>query len=377
MRDLPSLTLTLTLALALALTSHAQAAPEKASSNSAQSSVETTTAPASQATAQPDAAAEPDSYASRPEVRNFALAIAQRHGLEAGALLALLGEAQAQPGIIRLMDRHVTGEPSWAGYKKRFVNARRIRDGVSFMASHEAALARAVQTWGVPASIISAIIGVETGYGRNTGSYRVLDALTTLAFDYPRRGAFFREQLEDFLVHVNEDQLDARTMRGSYAGAIGIPQFMPGSIRRWGVDFDQDGHRDLITSATDAIGSVAHYLQGHGWQAGAATGWWARSRGEQWQSQVSSRFEPDHTIAELARLGVVAQAPAKPAPETRVALVAFQSPADPVGLYLATTNFQAITRYNRSSFYAMAVIELAAAIEAERRQSVTKASAGR
>jgi membrane-bound lytic murein transglycosylase B len=304
---------------------------------------------------------------SRPEVRAFAEELDRRHGLAADATLELLAEAQAQPAIIALMDRHVTGDPSWLRYRARFVTARRIQEGTAFMADHEAALERASRTYGVPPEIITAIIGVETAYGRNTGSYRVLDALTTLAFDYPRRGAFFRDELEAFLVHARDDRIDARSIRGSYAGAIGIPQFMPGSILRWAVDFDNDGRRDLLGSAEDAIGSVARYLQAHGWQAGEPGGWLARAHGEGWKSRISTRFAPEHTVAELGQHGVHVQPGAgKPAGQTRVALIALDSPGVRPTLYLGTTNFEAITRYNRSSFYAMAVIDLASGIEADR-----------
>ena len=320
--------------------------------------------------ASPEASAVPQRtpLASRPEVRAFVEDLARRQGLPADATLDLLSEAHVQPTIIALMDRHVTGEPSWLRYRARFVTARRIQDGVAFMASHEAALDRASRTYGVSAEIIAAIIGVETAYGRNTGSYRVLDALTTLAFDYPRRSAFFRDELEAFLIHARDDRVDARAIRGSYAGAIGIPQFMPGSILRWAVDFDHDGRRDLVGSAEDAIGSVARYLQGHGWQAGEPSGWLARAQGEDWRSRVSPRFEPSHTVAELGQYGIHAQPGAgKPAAQTRVALVALDSPGVRPTLYLATANFEAITRYNRSSFYAMAVVDLAAGIATERR----------
>jgi len=201
---------------------------------------------------------------------------------------------------------------------------------------------------------------VETEYGRNTGGYRVLDALATLAFDYPRRATFFRSELEHFLIFAREENVPATELRGSYAGAVGIPQFMPGSLRRWGVDFDGDGRRDLIASPEDAIGSVANFLHEHGWEPGRPTAVPARVTGQAYASLLELGVEPFVTAGELSRYGVAPAAPL--ARDTLVALIELESPRARSQFYLGLHNFYVLTRYNQSSFYAISVIELARAI---------------
>jgi membrane-bound lytic murein transglycosylase B len=237
------------------------------------------------------------------------------------------------------------------------VNARRIDAGVAFWRTHAATLDRAARTFGVPAEVVVAIIGVETEYGRQTGSFGVLDALATLAFDYPRRADYFRAELEQYLLYTRESGLDATALKGSYAGAIGLPQFMPGSIRRFGVDFDGDGRRDLRASRADAIGSVANFLAAHGWVAGAPVAVPAAVQGEAYRAFANGEVVPIYRPEVLQEAGVELAAPVDP--DAPCVLIELESPDAPPVHLVGLQNFYALTRYNRSSFYAAAVNELA------------------
>src|SRR5947208_2028713 len=207
-------------------------------------------------------------YANRADVRMFVDELAKEQGFDRRQLLRWFAAAQFQPKIVAAMQRPIVEPPKWFEYARQFLSAERIDGGVAYFRAHEDDLARAEREYGVPSEIIVAIIGVETFYGRNVGSYRVFDALTTLAFDYPRRAAFFRGELRDFLLLMHEQGISPLAPKGSFAGAMGVPQFMPGSYRRFAVDFDGDGRIDLWESGADVVGSVAHYLARHDWQAG-------------------------------------------------------------------------------------------------------------
>jgi membrane-bound lytic murein transglycosylase B len=269
-----------------------------------------------------------------------------------------------QPSIIRAMTPQVKGSRSWVQYRGRFLTRERIDGGVAFWARHEQALARAWEAYGVPPQIVVAIIGVETEYGRMMGGYRVADALATLAFDYPRRADFFRGELEEFLLLVREQNGDALGFRGSFAGAVGLPQFMPGSYRRYAVDFDGDGRRDLRGSAVDAIGSVANFLVQHGWQQGGPIAVPATLESTEARSLADGRVETTRTAAEL-RVAQVAFAAGIDDGQPSV-LVELDSVDAPSEYWVGFDNFYVITRYNRSSFYAISVLELAQAIHAAR-----------
>jgi len=213
----------------------------------------------SSASATADAAADAR-YAGREDVRQFIAEMVDRHGFAGKELRKLFSQARFQPTIIKAITPPT--EPrakSWQAYRALFLTPQRIEAGIEFRERHREALSRAVELYGVPEEIIVAIIGVETVYGRNTGNYRVIDALTTLAFDYPPRAEFFRTELENYLLFARDAGIDTLSLRGSYAGAIGIPQFMPGSYRRYAVDLDGDGKQDLSGSFADAIGSVANF----------------------------------------------------------------------------------------------------------------------
>lgn len=300
-------------------------------------------------------------FADNPEVVDFARDLAQREGFNADQLLAQFAQMRPNAKVLELIKPPVSPvQRSWERYRPRFLNERRINWGVQFWQENQIALARARATYGVPEEIIVAIIGVETEYGRNMGNFRVMEALATLAFYYPRRADFFRTELEQFLLLARENGMDPVNVRGSFAGAIGIPQFMPGSQRRYAVDFDGDRKIDLYGSVDDAIGSVARFLEQHGWQAGQAIAVPARTRGEPEPSLIEAGIQPTLKVADLAQQGITGSAD----PQAVVTLVDLVSPGRATEYWLGFNNFYVITRYNRSSFYAMSVFQLAEEIRA-------------
>ena len=298
-------------------------------------------------------------FAARPELDDFVRRMIEVHGFDDASLRRTFGGVRRNAQVLRLIAPPASGfRRSWEAYRSRFVEPVRIREGVEFWGSHAAALERAMAVYGVPAEFVVAIIGVETIYGRITGDFRVIDALATLAFDYPRRADYFRGELEQFLLLARETDLDPFSVLGSYAGAIGLPQFMPTSVRNFAVDFDGDGRIDLRASATDAIGSVARFLAEHGWVRGAPTHFGARIAPDaRLTPLLEAGIEPSLGAAELAAHGVSATDALPEA--TTVALIDLDTAGAPTTYVLGARNFYVITRYNRSSFYAMAVIELA------------------
>ena len=300
-------------------------------------------------------------FTSNPDVVDFARDLEQREGFNADRLLEQFAQIRPNAKVLELIKPPVSPvQRSWERYRPRFLNERRINWGVQFWQENQIALARARATYGVPEEIIVAIIGVETEYGRNMGSFRVLEALATLAFYYPRRADFFRTELEQFLLLARENGMDPVNVRGSFAGAIGIPQFMPGSQRRYAVDFDGDRKVDLYGSVDDAIGSVARFLEQHGWQAGQAVAVPARFREAPEQRLIEAGIQPTLKVADLAQLGITGSAD----PQAVVTLVDLVSPGRTTEYWLGFNNFYVITRYNRSSFYAMSVFQLAEEIRA-------------
>jgi membrane-bound lytic murein transglycosylase B len=342
------------------------------------------------------------------EVGLFIDDMVARNGFDRAALNKIFSKTRYIDSAIRLIKPAPAGRPkNWTAYRLRFVEPVRIDRGVQFWNKYEGELARAEAEYGVPAEIIVAIIGVETIYGSNTGNFRVMDAITTLAFDYPdtpnrdARTQFFRGELENTLLFARESGIDPFTLLGSYAGAIGLPQFMPSSIRQYAVDFDGDGKIDLRNSPVDAIGSVAHFLSVHGWRrdlplvypvtvpaaapsampviaasdasanapAAAATGTAdtppAAGGPPSWQALLDKGLEATFSIDEIRAAGVV-PAIEPEAGDMKYGLVDLQNGNGPTEYWLATDNFFAITKYNRSYFYAMSVIDLGGAIKAAR-----------
>jgi membrane-bound lytic murein transglycosylase B len=312
-------------------------------------------------------------YAQRADVRMFVDELVAGHEFGRRQLLRWFAAAQFQPKIVTAMERPIVEPPKWFEYAPQFLSAERIDGGVAYFRAHEDDLVRAEREYGVPPEIIVAIIGVETFYGRNVGSYRVFDALTTLAFDYPRRSAFFRGELKDFLLLMHEQGISPLVPKGSFAGAMGVPQFMPGSYRRFAVDFDGDGRIDLWESGADIVGSVAHYLARHDWQAGQPVLLPATIDTDE-QDTIARKL--DGGISERRPMwswetdGVTADALASEVPAEPVGLLMLEEPSvngeARASYWIACPNFYAITRYNRSRLYASAVFQLAQAIKAAR-----------
>lgn len=305
----------------------------------------------------------------------FAEEVAARHGFDAAAVRELLAPLVPNPVVLRaIAPPSEPGVRSWQRYRARFINRKRIDDGVRFWQSHSEVLKRAEAEFGVPASIMVAIIGVETEYGRNKGRFLVLDALATLAFAYPPRAAFFRDELEQYLLMTRENRLDPATVRGSFAGAIGIPQFMPGSLRRYATDFDGDGRIDLFGSPEDAIGSVGRFLSLHGWQAGQPVTEPLPGIPEQAAALVGAGIRP---VLDEPSLLAADVAPTWRPSRYPVALIDLDTPDQPAEYWWGHANFYVITRYNRSNFYAMSVAQLASEIARAREQASPRRSSSK
>ena len=311
-------------------------------------------------------------YGLRDDVVRFADAVAERRDLDAAWVRRALAQARFIPNVIRFIMPPAAGTAkNWAAYRARFVEPIRIRAGVAFWRANERWLAQAEEIYGVPPEAVVGIVGVESIFGRQMGNFRVLDALATLAFDFPTgrkdRSAFFKDELESWFVLCKSEGVDPAAWRGSYAGALGMAQFMPSSFNRYAVDFDGDGHVDLHTSAADVIGSVANYLAEFGWKRGLATRFDVKPPVE--TSERAALLAPDilptFTAADMVARGASLGDDAL-ACESLLALVELQN-GDAAPSYVAgTTNFYALTRYNWSSYYAMAVIALGEATRAAR-----------
>ncbi len=318
-------------------------------------------------------------YGRRADVMQFADEVAQRQDLDVAQLRSALAQSRFMPTVAKLIMPPPAGTAkNWAAYRDRFIEPQRIAAGVAFWQANERWLKQAEDVYGVPAEIVIGIIGVETLYGQHMGGFRVIDALATLAFDFPPgrkdRSAFFKDELEQWLVLSHREGRDPLTAKGSYAGAMGMPQFMPSSVTKYAVDFDGDGHIDLHANTADVIGSVARYLADFGWQRGLITHLQvsppadAAQRAELLAPDILPSFTAQEFIdhgavfgsqAELARIG-------GPAGSTRLALVELQNAGAAPSHVAGTGNFYAITRYNWSSYYALAVIELGAAVRRAR-----------
>jgi len=280
-----------------------------------------------------------------------------QHGFTANSVRNLLAKAKLKNSIIKAMNRPGEAKP-WYEYRKIFIKPSRIRGGVHFMQQHHQLLQAAQQRYGVPAEIITAIIGVETIYGKNTGSFRVLDALYTLAFHYPKRADFFRSELEKFLIMTRQEGINPLTPKGSYAGAMGLGQFMPSSFLRYAVDFDGDGKRKLW-EITDSIGSVANYLKAFGWQTGQPIILATQVQADKADSLLELGLKPKYSLQTLQQRGLrfTGRLPSN----TLGSLVMLKTELGKA-YWLALDNFYVITRYNHSRRYAMAVTQLAEAI---------------
>lgn len=316
-------------------------------------------------------------YADRPETQQFIEEMQQRHGFDKDALSYIFRRAEYLPSVIKYISPPKDpGVRSWQRYRSRFIEPVRIKAGVAFWDRHADAIRAASEKYGVPEEIIVGIIGVETIYGRNTGNFQAVSALATLAFDYPRRAELFRGELESLLLMAREQHRDPLDYQGSYAGALGLPQFLPSSVRNYAVDFDGDGQIDLLGSAKDAIGSVARYMQMHGWEAGGPVAVRASLDADtNLAPLLANDITPAFDSATLASHGVRATSSAKGA--GKAAFVELVTPGQDSEYWLGYQNFYVITRYNRSSFYAMSVFQLGEAVKAARAAATTKETQAR
>ena len=294
----------------------------------------------------------------RPEIEAFIEDMGKKHGYEAGPLRRLFSQVQPRPSIIRAMSAPGTARP-WHEFRRRNVEGR-IDNGVRFWAQNAAALERAGREFGVPPELIVATIGIETLYGRNMGTFKVIDALSTLAFDYPPRAEFFKRELEEYLLLVRDSGIDSAT-RGSYAGAIGIPQFIPSSYRKWAVDFDGDGRRDLVNSPADAIGSIGNYYHSFGWKSGGPVVAPADPGGADVPTLIAAGIRPHIKVGALKAQGFKVQGNVDD--EIEATVFSLETENGP-RVMLGFNNFYVITRYNRSQNYAMAVHELSRELRA-------------
>ena len=290
-------------------------------------------------------------YSENDETVEFIDYMAQKHGYEKSYLEAIFQRAKYQERVVRIMNRQPEGTMTWERYRGIMVNESRISAGKEFIKSHKQDLKRAEEIYGVPAEIIASIIGIETRYGRIKGNIRVIDSLSTLAFDYPRRSKFFKVQLEEFLLLSREENFNLEEIEGSIAGAMGYGQFMPDSYRDYAVDFDNDGVRDILNNPIDAIGSVANFLNKKGkWKPNVPIAMRAKAISE--VKEFTSSFRPYMTEIELEKLGLEA---AKIIPSNLKFVPISLNLDDGYEYWLGFDNYQSISRYNRSKLYVMAV----------------------
>lgn len=311
-------------------------------------------------------------FGPREDLMRYAAELAAAQGWDAAELQGQLAQAQSLPVVQRLIMPAASGAAKdWAAYRARFVEPRRLQAGLAFWAENEAALAQAEQRFGVPAEVIAGLIGVETFYGRIMGGFRVVDALATLAFDFPTgrsdRSEFFRGELTEFLKLCRREHLDPFSVKGSYAGAMGLPQFMPGSWNRYAIDFNGDGHVDLVAEPADAIGSVANYLAEHGWKRDMPVSYTISAPAGGMPAQLLlPDIKPTFGSAELQAAGLALPDAAREHLGP-LAVVELQNGAKQRPTYvLGTENFYTLTRYNWSAYYAMAVVELGRSLAALR-----------
>lgn len=307
------------------------------------------------------------------EVSEFIDHMVNDDGFDRAALESTLSQARYVEKAVQLMKPAPPGRPkNWQAYRARFVEPVRIDAGVAFWNQYADALSRAEQEFGVPAEIIVGILGVETIYGRNTGNFRVMDAIATLAFAYPdtptrdARMAYFRRELESTLQYARDAQIDPFSLTGSYAGAIGLPQFMPSSIQTFAVDFDGDGRIDLRNSPIDAIGSVANFLRQHGWRSGEPVAYpvLVSDTNTAWYGLLGQGLKAGFSLPALEQAGVTPRF--DPPADLQYGLIDLQNGNDSTEYWIGTDNFFAITQYNRSYFYAMSVMELGRAVRSAR-----------
>ena len=363
--------LTLGLISAMTMTACASNASSQSNLAASQASEPQHIQQASQVTAKPAAAINPATsadrtdLATRADVQEFINKVSREQNLDPRWMTDVLNHTKLQPKIVEAMNRPAEGTMNWGKYRPIFMTDKRINDGITFYNQYKNDFIRAEEVYGVDRFVIAAIIGVETGYGQNRGSWKVVDALSTLAFEYPRRAAFFSGELAAFFKILNENGGDPFSYKGSYAGAMGYPQFMPSSYLAYAVDFDGDGKRDLWNNPVDAIGSVGNYLMKAGWIRGAkiAEQVSVSSTNNAYQAlkQTGRLIPPKETVAQLKNAGIITNAD----PSAKVTLFEFEVTSNPKvdEWWIGYRNFYAITRYNSSKLYALAVFQVSEAIK--------------
>ena len=298
-------------------------------------------------------------YSDNKDVAAFIKQMVKKYKFDKNYLEALFSEAKLYNSILEAIARPAEGKP-WHEYRPIFVTKKRTQGGINFWKDNADALARAEKKYGVPREIIVAIIGVETRYGKHAGRYPVFDALATLAFGYPPRAKFFKSELEQFLLMTREEKMAPKELFGSYAGAMGMPQFISSSFRRYAVDFDGDGKRDLWNNPTDAIGSVANYFRKHHWKPGQPITHKVQVHGKRHKKLITKSLKPQHTQQELLNNGVIL--PGQIQEGLNGKLLRLKNPKKPE-YWVAWNNFYVITRYNHSALYSMAVYQLSQKIK--------------
>ena len=297
-------------------------------------------------------------YESRDSVKDFINELAVEDGFNREQLAEIFEQVEKKQRIIDLISRPAEKAKPWHEYREIFVTAPRIAAGVEFWEENEAALNRAGSKFGIPIEIIVAVIGVETNYGRNKGSFRVMDALSTLAFDYPPRARFFRSELRELLLLAREENKDPLELIGSYAGAMGYGQFIPSSFRAYAIDFDGDGTRDIWSSQTDAIGSVANYFSRHGWDGESPIAVPVTVTDERADQLANQGLKPKRSIAELRKAGMEHVS----LPDQTLGALFRLEGRDGWEYWLGLHDFYVVTRYNHSHMYALAVVQLSEAV---------------
>lgn len=305
-------------------------------------------------------------YLKRQALKDFIDNMVRKHDFSSVDLVHLFSQVKPQPEIIRAITSPAEAKP-WYQYRKIFLKEKRIAGGVRFWNKHEAILNRAEKVYGVPPQIIVAILGVETRYVTYTGKHRVMDALSTLAFDYPKRSKFFLSELEHFLLLTREEKINPMSIKGSYAGAMGGPQFISSSYRHYAVDFDNDGKRDLWNNRADMIGSVANYFSRHGWKRGEPVTVRANVSGELYKSILGLGIKPQTSLLRLKKYSIT---PVTPLPDYMIAAIIRLDNEKDAEYWLGLNNFYVITRYNHSPLYAMAVYQLSEEIAKRRKQQM-------
>lgn len=300
-------------------------------------------------------------YSQRDDVQQFIDVMVGKHGFDRDDLESKFASANKLEGVLKAIAKPAERVLTWKDYRPIFVTKKRIDGGNQFLDDNRKLLQRAEKEFGVPAEIITAIIGVETYYGRLSGKIQVFDSLVTLGFDYPPRARFFRSELEQFLLLTRDEKVDVRAIRGSYAGAMGMPQFISSSYRHYAIDFDGDGKRDLWNNTADAIGSVANYFKVHGWKPGDQVVIRARLEGH--VEETRNKLKPHTRVSDLVKVGLQ--------PETKLdnklkATVVTLNGDNGKEYWLGLDNFYVITRYNHSALYAMAVYQLSREFDAQK-----------